>query len=216
MDEMIRQFVQEHREGIQRLDASRQAEMAAAARLVIDCFRAQGRVYVCGNGGSAADAQHIAAELVGRFLRERRGLPCIALTTDTSALTAIANDYGYEQVFARQVEALIRPGDVLWILSTSGRSRNVVEAARTARARGAKVLGFLGGTGGSLLACCDVCFLAPAEESYAVQHLHQLAYHIVCDLVERELLPALNELGSGRYHGHTRPPDGSGAPRVPG
>ncbi|HOW73166.1 MAG TPA: SIS domain-containing protein [Phycisphaerae bacterium] len=187
MDKIIREFIQEHLEGIQRLDAARQAEIAAAARLLIDCFRSGGRVYIGGNGGSAADAQHIAAELVGRFLRERPGLPCVALTTDTSALTAISNDYGFDRVFARQVEALVRPGDVFWVLSTSGKSPNVVEAARAARARGAKVLGFLGGTGGDTLALCDVCFLAPAKPSYAVQHLHQLAYHILCDLVERDL-----------------------------
>jgi D-sedoheptulose 7-phosphate isomerase len=187
MDQIIRQFIQEHLDGIQRLDAARQAEIAAAARLLIDCFHASGRVYICGNGGSAADAQHIAAELVGRFLRERPGLPCIALTTDTSALTAISNDYGFDRVFTRQVEALVRPGDVLWVLSTSGNSPNVVAAAKAARAHGAKVLGFLGGTGGELLPCCDVSFLAPARPSYAVQHLHQLAYHIVCDLVERHL-----------------------------
>ncbi|MBP7934521.1 MAG: SIS domain-containing protein [Phycisphaerae bacterium] len=187
MDKIIRAFIREHLEGIQRLDAARQAEIAAAARLLIDCFRSGGRVYIGGNGGSAADAQHIAAELVGRFLRERPGLPCVALTTDTSALTAISNDYGFDRVFARQVEALVRPGDVFWVLSTSGKSPNVVEAARAARVRGAKVLGFLGGTGGDMLALCDVCFLAPAKPSYAVQHLHQLAYHILCDLVERDL-----------------------------
>ena len=188
MDTTIRQLIQEHLDGIQRLDATRQAEIAAAARLLIDCFHADGRVYVCGNGGSAADAQHIAAELVGRFLRERPGLPCIALTTDTSALTSIGNDYGFDRVFVRQVEALIRPGDVLWVLSTSGKSANVLAAAKAARARGARVLGFLGGTGGDLLSCCDISFLAPAKPSYAVQHLHQLAYHIICDLIERDLV----------------------------
>lgn len=187
MDKIIRQFIQEHLDGIRQLDATRQAEIAAAARLIIDCFHAGGRVYVCGNGGSAADAQHIAAELVGRFLRERTGLPCVALTTDTSALTSIGNDYGFDRIFVRQVEALVRPGDVLWVLSTSGKSPNVVAAAKAAHARGATVLGFLGGTGGDLLPCCDVSFLAPAKPSYAVQQIHQLAYHIMCDLVERDL-----------------------------
>ena len=129
----------------------------AAAGLVIDCLKGGGRIYLCGNGGSAADAQHIAAELVGRFTRERKGLPAVALTTDTSILTSIGNDYGFEQVFARQVEALVRPGDILWAFSTSGASKNILAAAQKANALGAAILAFTGKPSSPLEAIADVC-----------------------------------------------------------
>lgn len=186
MEDTIRAFIREHLEAVQRLDATHRQQLAAAATLINTCLQADGAVYICGNGGSAADAQHIAAELAGRFLRERRALRCVALTTNASALTAIGNDYDFDRVFARQLEGLARPGDVLWAISTSGRSRNVLAAARVARQCGARVLGFTGGSGGALAALCDVCFVAPVETAYGIQQLHQLAYHIICDLVERQ------------------------------
>ncbi len=142
------------------------------------------RVYLVGNGGSAADAQHIAAELVGRFRRERRGLPAIALTTDTSGLLSISNDYGFGHVFTRQVEALVQPGDVFWALSTSGNSPNIIEAAHVAKAREAFVIGFTGRSGGKLHPLCDLCFLVDHEISDRIQEIHQLAYHLVCQVVE--------------------------------
>ncbi|RIK63299.1 MAG: phosphoheptose isomerase [Planctomycetota bacterium] len=181
----IRELIDEAAAALRRLDEPRQAEIEAAARLLIDCFMAGRSVYICGNGGSAADAQHIAAELTGRYLRDRKALNCLALTVNTSNLTAIANDYGYDHVFARQVEAHVRPGDVLWAISTSGKSPSILKAAGAARARGARVLGFTGANGQSLAAVSDVCFMAPAESAYAIQQLHELAYHILCDLVER-------------------------------
>ncbi len=187
MKDTIRELIQEAAESIKRLDDGRQAQIADCAALLIECFNRGGAVFICGNGGSAADAQHIAGELAGRYRRKRRALNCIALTTNTSNLTAIANDYGYEQVFARQVEAHLRSGDVLWAISTSGQSASVLEAAQAARARGGKVLGFTGAAGGNLAKLCDVCFTAPAEAAYAVQQLHLLAYHIICDLVERRM-----------------------------
>ncbi len=180
----IRRRIREHRQAVDRLEADCLGDLAAAAELLAGALAAGGRVYVCGNGGSAADAQHIACELMGRFLADRRALPCVALSTDTSGLTAIANDYGYERVFARQVEALVRAGDVLWALSTSGDSPNVLAAATAAKAAGAKVLGFTGGDGGELKGASDVCFVAPAADSFAVQQLHQIAYHVVCELIE--------------------------------
>ncbi len=160
------------------------AVLDRAAALLIETLRSRGRIFVCGNGGSAADAQHIAAEFTGRFKRERPGLAAIALTTDTSALTAIGNDYGFETVFSRQVEALVAPRDVLWALSTSGNSPNVLAAVKAARELGAKVLGFSGGRGGALAALCDVLLLVPHENSDRIQEGHALAYHYLCERVE--------------------------------
>jgi D-sedoheptulose 7-phosphate isomerase len=184
METTIRQRIREHTDAVARLDDSHVAAIAAAAELLNECFDAGGAVYICGNGGSAADAQHIACELVGRFLCDRRALPAVALTTDTSILTAVGNDFGFEPVFARQAEALVRPGDVLWALSTSGNSTNIMAAAKVARRLGGRVLGFVGGDGGTLTELTDVCFRAPATGSFAVQQIHQIAYHLICELVE--------------------------------
>lgn len=173
----------EHTQVVASLAAAGQT-LDAAASLLCDCLRAGGKVLICGNGGSAADAQHIAAELVGRFRRSRAALPAIALTTDTSTLTAVANDLAFEQVFARQVEALARRGDVLWGLSTSGQSPNVLAAARAARTCGCRVIGFTGAGGGALAELCDVVFRAPHAASDRIQEAHQLAYHYVCERVE--------------------------------
>lgn len=155
-----------------------------AAR-IIACFDAGGRVYLLGNGGSAADAQHIAAELVGRFKAERKALPAIALTTDTSALTAISNDLSFEQVFSRQVEALVTVRDIVWALSVSGKSANVLRAVEAAKRIGAFVIGFTGKSGDNLAALCDLCFRADHTSSDRVQEVHQLAYHLICGKVER-------------------------------
>jgi D-sedoheptulose 7-phosphate isomerase len=159
--------------------------IAAIADIITKSLKRDGRVYVCGNGGSAADAQHIAGELVGRFERERKGLPAIALTTDTSVITALANDYGYEKVFRRQVEALIRKGDVLWAISTSGRSTNILEGAKLAKKKGAVVVAFTGIAGSRLERMADVCFCADDKSTARSQEIHQIAYHIICDIVEQ-------------------------------
>lgn len=151
---------------------------------IITCFRAGGRIYVMGNGGSAADAQHIAAELLGRYQRVRRALPAIALTTDSSTVTAISNDLGFDQVFARQLEGLVRRGDVVWLLSTSGNSPNVLEAARIAAKRGAVVIGFTGQTGGKLAELCTHVLRAPHTVADRIQEAHELAYHYICERVE--------------------------------
>jgi len=161
--------------------------VARAADLLIAALRAGGTIYVCGDGGSAAESQHVAGELVGRFLRERPALPCVALTTDTSILTAVANDYEFARTFERQVEALVRPGDVLWTLSTSGSSANVLRAADLARRRGAKVLGMTGRAGGRLAELCDVCLRVPADSTPAIQEGHLAIIHILCHLVEETL-----------------------------
>lgn len=158
------------------------------------CLSGGGRVFWMGNGGSAADSQHLAAELVGRFERERPGLASIALTTDSSVLTSVANDYGYEAVFARQVEALCRPGDLLVGLSTSGNSANVVRAMRHAESLEVFRVGLTGGSGGRLCAHCDLCLLVPSNNTARVQEAHLLIGHLLCDLVEQraeQYAPAL-------------------------
>jgi D-sedoheptulose 7-phosphate isomerase len=158
--------------------------VAEAAERLLAVLRAGHKVLLCGNGGSAADAQHIAAELVGRYARERRGLPAIALTTDTSALTAIGNDYGYERIFARQVEALGRAGDGLLAISTSGNSPNILLAVETARKLGIGTIGLAGRDGGALRSAVDLCLIAPHKETARIQELHITIGHILCDLVE--------------------------------
>lgn len=158
--------------------------IATAAEAITKALEFKGTVYLCGNGGSAADAQHIAGELVGRFNRERRALAAVALSTDTSVLTSIANDYAYQNVFARQVEALVREGDILWGFSTSGTSANVIKAAQAAKEKGACVIAFTGAADSELEQIADICFCAGAKSTARSQEIHQLAYHIICDLVE--------------------------------
>ena len=156
--------------------------MAAA---VLKALRKGNRVYLCGNGGSAADSQHIAGEFVGRFMMERAPLPCVALTTDTSILTCLANDYSFDSVFERQVNAHVRKGDVLIALSTSGNSPNVLRAVTAAKKRGAVTLGFSGRGGGKLLKAADLCLVAPDDQSARIQELHITCGHVLCDLVEK-------------------------------
>jgi D-sedoheptulose 7-phosphate isomerase len=144
-----------------------------------------GKVLLCGNGGSAADAQHIAAELVGRLRRPREGLAAIALTTDTSILTALGNDFGFEEVFARQIGALGKPGDVLVALSTSGKSPNILKAAAVAREREMYVVGLTGSRPTPLTEAVDVCVAVPAEDTMLVQQAHLAILHSICDLVDR-------------------------------
>jgi len=157
------------------------------AATVTAALRAGHKVLIFGNGGSAADAQHIAAELVGRYKLLRPALPALALTTDTSALTAIGNDYGYSAVFARQVEAHARPGDVVIAISTSGNSPSVLEGVATARRQGAVTVGLTGGNGGKLCAVVDQCIIVPAHQTPHIQQAHIIIGHIVCDLVEQAL-----------------------------
>jgi D-sedoheptulose 7-phosphate isomerase len=150
-----------------------------------ECLRRGGRILACGNGGSAADAQHMVAELVGRFREERRALAAIALTADAATLTALGNDYGYEWVFARQVEALAQPGDLLFALSTSGNSRNVVLAAQTARSRGCTVVALTGEGGGQLAAHADLLLCAPSSVVARIQELHTLCIHAMVEGLDR-------------------------------
>ena len=159
------------------------------AEVLVASMRAGGKLLIVGNGGSAGDAQHVAAEFTGRMLYTRTPLPALALTTDTSALTAIGNDFGFDQVFERQIEALGRPGDVLLALSTSGNSRNVLRALDAAEAAGMVRIGFTGADGGAMAASTDLLLRAPARLTPVVQQLHLVAAHIVCALVERTMCP---------------------------
>jgi D-sedoheptulose 7-phosphate isomerase len=178
--------VESHKRMISDFEKDSFETIAAVAEAITSVLHQGGTVYLCGNGGSAADAQHIAGELVGRFTRERRALAAVALSTDTSVLTCIANDYSYEKVFARQAEALVRKGDILWAFSTSGTSANIIAAAQVAWEKGARVISFTGKRNSKLEQISDICFCADAESTARSQEIHQLAYHIICDIVEDE------------------------------
>jgi len=185
---LISEIFAAHEQAIEALRAQ-ETEIATLGEILIDCLRRGNKVLLCGNGGSAADAQHIAAELVCRFETTGRALPAIALTTDTSALTAIANDFGFERLFARQVEALGRAGDTLIAISTSGNSRNVIAAAAAARNSGMTCIGLLGADGGALSACVDHALVVPANVTARVQECHILIGHIWCGMVDAALRP---------------------------
>jgi D-sedoheptulose 7-phosphate isomerase len=171
-------------------DASLRSSVKAIAEAIAVSLRAGGKLLLAGNGGSAADAQHIAAELVGRLNFDRAPLPAIALTTDTSALTAIGNDYGFEAVFERQLRALGRAGDVFIGISTSGRSPNIMAALKAARELKIVAVGFTGGKGAPMNALCDVRLAAPSEETALIQQIHMVAAHAICGLVERQMFGA--------------------------
>jgi D-sedoheptulose 7-phosphate isomerase len=172
--------------------AVQSSELLATAHTIADittnALRAGNKLLLIGNGGSAADAQHIAAEIVGRYKQERPGWAAIALTTDSSALTAIANDYGFEQIFARQVQGLGKPGDVLFALTTSGRSPNILAALRVAHDIGITTIGFTGTKGEGMRASCDHLLVAPSEDTPVVQQIHMMVMHAICDDVEQALV----------------------------
>ncbi len=161
-------------------------DIVRIADCLIESLHSEGKLLLCGNGGSAADSQHMAAELVGRFKIERKGLPAISLTTDTSILTALSNDYDYDSVFSRQIEALGKAGDTLVAFSTSGNSKNVLEAVELAKKMGIRTVGFTGGDGGKLAKAVDICLVVPAVGSDLIQEGHITAYHIICGFIEEE------------------------------
>lgn len=163
------------------------SQIQAATQLIIDAYKGGKKTLLAGNGGSAADAQHIAAELVARFYLERQGLPSIALTTDTSIITAVGNDYGFEHLFARQVEAYGNQGDVFIGLSTSGNSANIIKALETCKAKGISTIGLTGETGGKMAGLCDICIRVPSQQTPRIQESHILIGHIICYLVEEIL-----------------------------
>ncbi len=184
MRQMILGEIHAHLESAQKMESLAE-DLQKAAQMAINTLKNGGKILLCGNGGSAADSQHIAAELTGRYKKERKGLCAIALTTDTSALTAIGNDYGYDFVFSRQVEALARSEDLLLGISTSGNSKNVLNALQVAREMGCQTLGFSGREGGEMRNLCDVLLISPSNDTPRIQEMHILMGHILCDLIER-------------------------------
>ncbi len=189
MIEKIKANIDEHKQTIDQLTDEHINTIADIANAIIKSLQAGGKLLLAGNGGSAADAQHVAGEFIGRLIYDRRPLPAITLSADTSVMTCVANDYDFDQVFVRQIEALASPGDVFWAFSTSGNSANVVKAAEAARKRNVTVVAFTGSGGGELARIADVCLAVPAEKNVRIQEAHTLAYHIVCQLVEETLCP---------------------------
>ena len=179
--ELKRRYFAEHARDIQR-----------AADIIVKAMKAGGKLLVFGNGGSAADAQHIAGELINRFLRERKALPAMALNTDGGVLTCIANDTGFENIFSRQIEALGQKGDVCLAITTSGNSPNVIAACNQARTQGLAVIGLLGRDGGPVAPLCDLALIVPSKDTQRIQETHNLVGHILCELIETELFPKAN------------------------
>jgi D-sedoheptulose 7-phosphate isomerase len=184
---LIENSLRQHSQMFDTILASQTNVIEACANLLVKTFQNGCKVLLCGNGGSAADAQHIAAEFVGRYETERRALPAIALTTDTSALTALANDYAFEQIFARQIEALAQPGDCLVAISTSGNSPNVISAVMEARKRGCSALGMTGEKGKKLASLCDAAILIPSDRTARIQEAHITIAHIWCEMIDAKI-----------------------------
>ena len=186
---MFNTILERHLDCFARLK-SLAAEIEQVGAVLADTIQSGGKILVCGNGGSAADAQHFAAELIGRFEQERNAWPAIALTTDTSILTSISNDIGFAQVFARQIAALGAKGDIAWGITTSGTSPNMIEGFRTASEMGMKTVAFTGKDGGEVLEMTDYALNVNSPHTPRIQEVHITVGHIICELVERELFPS--------------------------
>lgn len=187
-DSTVLRSLEQHLEVFHEVLSTLSGSTTDCYEILRETFARGNKVLICGNGGSAADAQHLAAEFVGRYEVERRALPAVALTTDTSALTAIANDYDFDKIFARQVDALAVPGDCLIAISTSGNSPNVIAAVMNARKRGCKVIGMTGSAGKKLASLCDAAILAPSERTARIQEVHITVAHIWCEMIEEWLV----------------------------
>ncbi|MCT7909793.1 D-sedoheptulose 7-phosphate isomerase [Arcobacter lacus] len=183
---IIKEFLA-HQETIAKVIETMQGPLEEASKIAVETLKNGNKILLCGNGGSAADAQHFAAELTGRYKTERRGLPGIALTTDTSALTAIGNDYGYDRVFDRQVEALASKGDLLIGISTSGNSTNVINALKVAKELDCKTIGLTGRDGGKMNELCDINLVVPSNDTPRIQEMHILFEHTICQIIDNEL-----------------------------
>ncbi len=183
-EELLRQSVEIQKALAASFSGEHLETLEKIAKEFIRAFKAGRKILLCGNGGSASDSQHIAAEFIGRFKLERRSLPAIALTTDTSILTALANDYSYEKIFSRQIEGLGIKGDVLIAISTSGNSKNVLEAVRTAKSQGLVTIGFTGQNGGALKNEAEICFQAQSPKTPHIQEVHITALHAISEVVE--------------------------------
>lgn len=183
---MIKRHIEQHIAVFQNLSRL-ESNIELAAVVISDSLRAGNKLWLCGNGGSASDSQHIAGELAGRFIKDRRPLSAIALSTDTSVLTCIGNDYGFSEIFSRQVEAHAIAGDVLLVFSTSGNSENVLRAAKTAREKGVKVVGLTGKEGGLLVGLTDLSVIVPSADTARIQEAHIFIGHVLCSMIEQAL-----------------------------
>ena len=186
MKQIISNEFQAHLQTINNVIETMESKLEEASKLAVETLKNGNKILLCGNGGSAADAQHIAAELTGRYKTERRGLPAIALTTDTSAITAIGNDFGYDRVFDRQVEALANKGDLIIGISTSGNSKNILNALEISREHGCQTLGFSGRDGGLMNELCDINLVVPSNDTPRIQEMHILFGHIICQIIDNE------------------------------
>ena len=187
MIEDVKSQLQSQRAVCELIERDMATQIVELSNMLTELFKNGGKLLVMGNGGSAADAQHFVAEIVGRFKLERRALPAVALTTDTSILTAIGNDYGFESVFSRQVEALANEGDLVIGISTSGNSPNILKALQEARLKGCQTVGLLGKSGGSIKDLCDLALIIPSNDTPRIQEGHITIIHIVCDLMEKAM-----------------------------
>lgn len=190
----IKDHLESHLRVINAIELELTPLIAELATLLVDTFSHGGKLFVMGNGGSAADAQHFAAEIVGRFKMERKALPAIALSTDTSIITAIGNDYGFEKIFSRQIEALAEPGDIALGISTSGNSPNVLQALKLAREKGCRTVGLLGKDGGVIRSACDIALVVASADTPRVQEGHITIIHILCDLLEKTMFACTRRL----------------------
>jgi len=188
MDDIVKKNIDIHRQLVSEFETYLLAKVKLIASEIIHAFKNGNHLYLCGNGGSAADAQHVAGEFVGRFRNERKALPAIALSTDTSVLTCIGNDYSYSDIFKRQVQAHVKPGDLLWTFSTSGSSPNIIEAVEESKKRGATVISFTGKVNSKVEQLSDLCLAIDSPTVSGAQELHQIAYHIICELVENQFI----------------------------
>ncbi|HOW40793.1 MAG TPA: D-sedoheptulose 7-phosphate isomerase [Bacteroidales bacterium] len=189
MEKYIRSHIISHIETAEKLLSDRSVldPVEKAATSIIKAFSSHSKLLLAGNGGSAADSQHIAAEFVNRFYIDREGLPALALTTDTSIITAVGNDYSFDRVFSRQLASLGKEGDIFWALSTSGNSVNILEALAECRKKGIISLGFTGARGGRMEGSCDILIKVPSDETPRIQEMHILLAHVICAIVEKEL-----------------------------
>lgn len=187
MQNFIVSQLQDHQDLLKRVEKELSGQIAVAAVRLIETLKIGNKLLIMGNGGSAADAQHFSGEIVSRFRMERPGLPAIALSTDSSIITAIGNDYGFERIFSRQVEALAAPGDALVGISTSGNSPNILRALEVGRQAGCSTIGLLGRDGGTIKAACDIPLIMPSDDTPRIQEGHITVIHIICDLIEQGL-----------------------------
>jgi D-sedoheptulose 7-phosphate isomerase len=187
INQMVSAIIDEHVKLVLAIEKNLLSEIRTAVRWSIDALKRENKILFAGNGGSAADAQHLAAEFIGRFQKDRPSLPALALTTDTSILTAVGNDYGFEKIFARQIEGLVKEGDIFFAISTSGNSENVIEAVKVCRKRSCSTIGLLGKNGGKLAEIVDLPIIIESDNTARIQENHIVIGHMICQLVENIL-----------------------------